>query len=67
MYLSSKKQNELLITKKYATETYGIFVKNELVLIAMVAHNRTNLDIGSIFKEIYEDIKREESTHFMLK
>ena len=43
-----------------------LFVKNDYVIMAMIAHNRTNKDIGEICSNLIDDTKLEEESCFIL-
>lgn len=65
-YLASKNKKELFIKKVYAIDTYALYAANEWVIMAMVAHNRTNKDMGEICMNILEDAKMEGDSCFLL-
>ena len=51
MYMSAKNKKEVLITQKYALETYGLLAKGEVIVMVCVAHNRTSKNVGEIMHE----------------
>jgi len=51
MYMSSKNKKDVMITQKYALETYGLLAKGDLIVLVCVAHNRTSKSIGDILNE----------------
>lgn len=54
-----------MIKKVYAIETFVLYGVNDWVVMAMVAHNRTNKDMGEICMNILEDAKMEEDSCFI--
>ena len=54
-----------MIKKVYAIDTYVLYAVNEWVVMAHVAHNRTNKDMGEICTNIIEDAKLEEDSCFI--
>ena len=54
-----------IIKKMYAIETYVLYAVGEWVVMAMVAHNRTNKDMGEVCMNILEDAKLEEESCFL--
>lgn len=65
-YLASKNKKELMIKKVFAIDTYVLYAVNEWVVMAQIAHNRTNKDIGEICTNLIEDAKMEEESAFLL-
>ena len=51
MYMSAKNKKDVLITAKYALETYGLLAKGEIIIMICVAHNRTSKTVGEIMHE----------------
>ena len=51
MYMSSKNKKDVMITQKYALETYGLLAKGDIIILVCVAHNRTSKSIGEIMNE----------------
>lgn len=59
-------RKETMFMKVYAIETYVLYAYNELVIMATIAHNRTSKDISEICQHIYEDVKADINSHFIL-
>jgi len=51
MYMSAKNKKDVLITTKYALETYGLLAKGDMIVLVCVAHNRTSKTVGEIMHE----------------
>lgn len=51
MYRSAKNKKDVMITQKYALETYGLLAKGDLIVLICVAHNRTSRSVGEIMHE----------------
>jgi hypothetical protein len=50
----------------YAIETFVLYAVNtEWVVMAQVAHNRTNKSMGEVCANILEDAKMEEDSCFL--
>lgn len=49
----------------YQIETYVIYVKGDWVVMATIAHNRTNKEIGEICQDILDDAKIDEESCFI--
>lgn len=65
--MTSPKKKDVFIKKVYAIETYALFASNDFVIMAVIAHNRTNKDIGEILNNILEDARLEEESCFIVK
>ena len=51
MFMSSKNKKEVMITQKFALETYGLLAKSDIIIMVCVAHNRTSKSIAEIMQE----------------
>ena len=67
MYMSSKNKKDVMITQKYALETYGLLAKGDIIILACVAHNRTSKSIGDILNEQHSQARQEKERKFLLK
>ncbi len=66
-YLASPNKEDLLIKKVYAIETYALYAKENYVIMATIAHNRTEKTVGEVLESLYEDAKIDEESNFILK
>ncbi len=65
-YQASRNKTNLLLKKVYALETYALLAPDEnYVVMAVIAHNRTEKDIYDILKSLYEDTKFDEESTFL--
>jgi hypothetical protein len=60
-------RKETLLKKVFAIETYALFAINELVIMATIAHNRTNKEVSEICQHIYDDVRADIASHFIHK
>lgn len=60
-------RKETLLQKVFAIETYVLFAINELVIMATIAHNRSNKDVSEICQHIYDDVRADIASHFIFK
>ncbi len=50
----------------FELETYALLAPDEnYVVMAVIAHNRTEKDVYDILKELYEDTKYDEESTFI--
>lgn len=56
-----------MLKKVYHLETYALLAINGYVVMATVAHNRTERDIFDVLKGLYEDVKIDEESSFLLQ
>ena len=47
-------------------ETYALYSTGEFVVLATIAHNRTNRDTKDICQGVIDDIRFEENSCFIL-
>ena len=63
--VSSRKQG-LMLKKVYALETYALLGANEnYVIMATIAHNRTEKDTFEVLQALYEDAKIDQESTFI--
>lgn len=67
MYMSAKNKKEVLITQKYALETYGLLAKSDMVILVCMAHNRTSKSVGEVLHEQLQQAKSDKDRKFILK
>ena len=51
MYQSGKNRKDVMLTQKYALETYGLLAKGDTIVMVCVAHNRTSKTVGDVLSE----------------
>ena len=66
MYMSAKNKKDVMITQKYATETYGLLAKGDMVIMLSIAHNRTSKSIGEIMNEYMQLARADRDRRFIL-
>jgi hypothetical protein len=54
-----------MIKKVYPLQTFALFAKEPYVLMATIAHNRTEKDVFEVLKQLYEDVKASEEEAFL--
>ena len=66
-YLVGKKKKDIFIKKVYPIDTFVIYSKEQWVVMAQIAHNRTNLEVGEIMENIIQDTEIEETNSFIFR
>lgn len=59
-YQISPNKREVMIKKVYALETYALLGIGNYIVMATVAHNRTEREVFEVLRGLYEDIKVDE-------
>jgi hypothetical protein len=54
-----------MIKKVYTLETYALYAREDYVVMATIAHNRTEREVFDILKTIYEDMRVDEESTFL--
>ena len=65
-YQGGRNKKEVLIKKVCTMETYALYSTGEFVVLATIAHNRTNRDTKDICQGVIDDIRFEENSCFIL-
>ena len=65
--MSCKNKKDVLITAKYALETYGLLAKGDMIVLINVAHNRTSKTVGEIMQEQLQLLKQDKDRRFISK
>ena len=55
-----------MLKKVYALETYALIATGNYVIMATVAHNRTEKEVFEVLRSIYEDAKGDEESTFLV-
>jgi hypothetical protein len=65
-YHTSPNKKELMIKKVMPLETYALLAVNGYVIMATVAHNRTEKEIFDVLRGVYDDAKNDEESTFLI-
>lgn len=64
-YLSSPNKKDLMIKKVYQIDTFALLATGNYVIMAKVAHNRTEKEAFDVLRNLNEDIKVDEESSFI--
>ena len=56
-----------MMKKVYALQTYALLAVGNYVIMATVAHNRTEKEVFEVLRALYEDVKIEEDSTFLFE
>ena len=54
-----------MFKKVFAMETYALLARGNYVILASIAHNRTESDIFEILRGLHDDLKVDEHGSFI--
>lgn len=55
-----------MLKKVYALETYALIAVENYVIMATVAHNRTDQDVFEVLRGLYKDLIVDEEGSFIV-